>query len=130
MKLFLQIDIGEWKSENYKKPLVHFASSLADDIIGTDIDNQSESTVLDIVLRLIDQTQTVFIVVLIQPETTPGGTEKIFHHIRNLSEKVYRIILSGENDWIATSLKPLSKRIVQEQKEEEIRKHIEAFANS
>jgi hypothetical protein len=61
MRLFLQINIGEWKKDDYVKPLLSFASSLADDVIGTDVDNRSEGHIIDLVKKLIAQSPQAYL---------------------------------------------------------------------
>ena len=80
MRLFLQIDISDWQQRGYDKPFSRYAPALASDIMAADIDSQSDTTVVDLVIRLIDQAEKVFVLVYAQPEVTLGGCSKLFNH--------------------------------------------------
>jgi hypothetical protein len=90
MKLFLQIELMPWQQAGYEKPLVNFASSLSDDLIGAELDNQSDSTIADLVIRLCDQVEAVFVLIHAQPEEPLGVTLKLIQHLLRKEERVYQ----------------------------------------
>ncbi|MBN8652129.1 MAG: hypothetical protein J0L67_11910 [Cytophagales bacterium] len=128
MKLFLQIELMPWQQAGYEKPLVNFASSLSDDLIGAELDNQSDSTIADLVIRLCDQVKTVFVLIHAQPEEPLGVTLKLIQHLLRQEERVYQIILAGNHLSLERLLLPLNEKFVKESEPEKIKPAIQLFA--
>lgn len=97
MRLFLQINLVDWKADGYDKPLLRYASSLADDIIGTDVDAGSEPHVVNMVGKLMEQTQLMLVVVKASPEQSLGAANALFNLIIQHQDKIFRVILDGQH---------------------------------
>jgi|JI10StandDraft_1071094.scaffolds.fasta_scaffold01687_24 hypothetical protein len=128
MKLFLQIELMPWQQAGYEKPLVNFASSLSDDLIGAELDNQSDSTIADLVIRLCDQVEAVFVLIHAQPEEPLGVTLKLIQHLLRKEERVHKIILAGNHLSLERLLLPLSQKFIKESEPEKIKPAIQLFA--
>lgn len=128
MKLFLQIELMPWQKAGYEKPLVNFASSLSDDLIGAELDNQSDSTIADLVIRLCDQVESVFVLIHAQPEEPLGVTLKLIQHLLRKEERVHTIILAGNHLTLERLLLPLTEKFVKESEPEKIKPAIQSFA--
>ena len=128
MKLFLQIELMPWQQAGYEKPLVNFASSLSDDLIGAELDNQSDSTIADLVIRLCDQVESVFVLIHAQPEEPLGVTLKLIQHLLRKEERVHKIILAGNHLSLERLLLPLSQKFIKESEPEKIKPAIQLFA--
>lgn len=128
MKLFLQLELIPWQQAGFEKPLVNFASGLSDDLIGAELDNQSESSIADLVIRLCDQMESVFVLIHSQPEEPLGVTLKLIQHLLRKEEKIYKIILSGTHISLERLLTPLHEKFVIENDPEKIKSAIQLFA--
>ncbi|HNT49576.1 MAG TPA: hypothetical protein PLM56_14095 [Cyclobacteriaceae bacterium] len=128
MKLFLQIELIPWKEAGYQKPLVTFASGLSDDVIGAELDNQSDGAIADLVIRLCDQAESVFVLIQAQPEESLGVTLKLIHHLLRKEEKIYQVILAGNHISLERLLNPLAEKFVKETETEKLKTAIRLFA--
>lgn len=128
MKLFLQLELMPWQKAGYEKPLVNFASSLSDDLIGAELDNQSDSTIADLVIRLCNQVESVFVLIHAQPEEPLGVTLKLIQHLLRHEEKIYQIVLAGNHVSLERLLLPLTEKFVIESDPEKIKPAIQSFA--
>ena len=117
-----------WQQAGYEKPLVNFASSLSDDLIGAELDNQSDSTIADLVIRLCDQVESVFVLIHAQPEEPLGVTLKLIQHLLRKEERVHKIILAGNHLSLERLLLPLSQKFIKESEPEKIKPAIQLFA--
>jgi hypothetical protein len=98
MKLFLHLELRPWQNSGYEKPLLSFASSLSGDVIGAEIDNQSESSIVDVVIKLCSQMTQIFILIQAQPEESIGSTLKLLNHLLRNEQQVHTIVLSGNHE--------------------------------
>ena len=131
MRLFLQLNLVDWKESSYQKPLLAFASSLADDIIGTDLDSQSESFIADMVVRLINEAQHVFVVVVAHnADIALGSTLKIFNRLLADHHKVHTAVLLGKHATTEKMLQPFQEKFYNQNDDEGIRDLIKQFAVS
>jgi hypothetical protein len=129
LRLFLQINISDWKEAGYSNPLLSFASSLADDIVGTDLDCQSEPIIADLVTRLIAEADRVFVLVVADDADIPlGSALKVLNHLLKVKEKIHLALLSGQHDTAEKMLKPLQVNFKKQDDEGLIRKLIKQFA--
>lgn len=128
MRLFLQIDITDWQKRSYLRPLAGFASSLASDLLSADLDSQSENTVIDLVIRLVDQCDAVFVAVNAEKDIPMGNCLRLFHHLLNESGKIHEVTLSGEHVLVEKLLAPLQEKFRREHSDEAVRARIEKFA--
>lgn len=129
MRLFLQINIGQWQQESYEKPLLSYASSLADDILGTDLDNQSDPYVVSLVRQLIEQASGTFVVFRIANENSPlDGLLGIINQLFVNESGVRHVVLYGSHEALLRMLLPIGERLRVLSNEEDIRKEIAAFA--
>ncbi len=98
MKLFIHIAVGHWQEDHYDNPWLHFASSLSSDIMGTDLDNESEAFVAELVVRLLEQSDRVCVLIQSRdPKQTLGPSAAILLACSKHQDKVHRIILQGSN---------------------------------
>lgn len=130
MRLFLQINITDWKGQSYEKPLLSFASSQADDLIGADIDSQSEQYVADLVTKLADQAQAIFLMVVSDPGVPLGTGGLLINKLLRTRNKVSHVVLYGKNEIAEKMLKPFGERFKAEDDEARIRELISLFAKT
>jgi hypothetical protein len=128
MRLFLQIDIGDWKQRDYGNRLISYASSLADDLVGTDMDNESESQVADIVLRLVEQAESVFVFISATTFASMGSAGKTLDRLRHHENKVHRIVLLGEHTEVEKLAEVFESRFLVTTDKEQVKKLIHDFA--
>jgi hypothetical protein len=128
MKLFLQIELVQWREAGYQKPLLNYASSLSDDLIGAELDNQSDGSIADLVIRLSDQAKSIFIFIQAQPEEPLGVTLKLIQHLLRKEEKIYKIVLSGNHFTLERLLNSLNEKFIKEIEPEKIKRAIQSFA--
>jgi hypothetical protein len=126
MKLFLQIEIGHWQG-GYNN-MLSYASSLSNDIIGTDLDSQSEPVIADLVLKLIDQAKQVFLFVQARDSNFQLGTsQRVFQYLTTVQEKIQMVVLCGDHRTVEQMLRPVGAPFVKELDPEKIRKLIQEF---
>lgn len=130
MRLFLQIDISNWQQRGYDKPFSRYGPSLASDLMAADVDNESDVTVVDLVIRLVDQAEKVFVLIYAQPEVALGSSSKLLNHFFKTETKIQFIVLSGKNEMTEKMVKPFGEKLRREEDAEKIKKLIEAFASS
>ncbi|MBX2894943.1 MAG: hypothetical protein KF763_05855 [Cyclobacteriaceae bacterium] len=128
MKLFLQIELIQWQEAGYQKPMLNYASSLSDDLIGAELDNQSDGTIADLVIRLCDQAESVFVLIHAQPEEPLGVTLKLIQHLLRKQEKIYKVVLAGHHLSLERLLSTLNEKFVKENDPEKIKSAIQMFA--
>jgi hypothetical protein len=128
MRLFLQVNIGEWKEAGYVKPMLSFASSLADDVIGTDVDNQSEGHVIDLVKKLVAQSQQTFLYVCATQDQPLNHILSLINYIFQHKEKIHLVVFSGEHITAEKLFRSLNDKFVKNSEEDMIRKMIKLFA--
>jgi hypothetical protein len=129
VKLFIQVEIGHWQESGYDKPWLHFASSLSSDVMGTDLDNQSEAMVADLVLNLIDRSDLVFLLIQAhQPNLPLGAASKVFHYSLQHQERIGRVVLSGEHEEAEQIAGRFAAKFIKENNEEKIKGLIKEFA--
>ena len=129
MKLFIQVEIGHWQESGYDKPWLHFASSLSSDMMGTDLDNQSEAIVADLVVNLIGQSDKVFLLIQAhQPDLPLGAASKVFHYSLQHPERIGRVVLSGEHEEAERIAGGFDTKFIKESSEEKIKGLIQEFA--
>jgi len=128
MKLFLHLELRPWQNSGYEKPLLSFASSLSSNVIGAEIDNQTESAIVDVVIKLCNQMSQIFILIQAQPEESIGSTLKLLNHLLRNEHLVYTIVLSGSHDQAEKLLRTLDQRFQKEDDPEKIKERIKEFA--
>ena len=128
MKLFLHLELRPWQNSGYEKPLLSFASSLSSDVIGTEIDNKSEGSIVDVVIKLCSQMSQIFILIQAQPEESIGSTLKLLNHLLRNEQQVHMIVLSGNHEQAEKLLRTLDQRFKKEDDQEKIKEWIKSFA--
>ncbi len=119
----------DWKVAGYSSPLLSFASSLAHDIVGTDIDCQSESYIAELVTKLIGEAEKVFLVVVADSNSLPlGAGLTVLNQLIRSKDKVHLALLSGEHAMAEKMLTPLQENFKKQNDEVLIRKLIKQFA--
>jgi hypothetical protein len=128
MRLFLQLDISDWQQRGYEKPFSKYAPSLASDVMAADIDSQSEVNVVDLVIRLVDQAEKVFVLIYAHPGTPLGSSSKLLTHFFTTKTKIHSIIISGKNEMAEKMIKPFGEKFRAEEDLEKIKELIDSFA--
>ncbi len=128
MKLFLHLELRKWQDTGYEKPLLSFASSLSSDVIGAEIDNQSDSSIVDVVIKLCSQVNKIFILIQAQPDESLGSTLKLLNHLLRNEHQVHMVVLSGDHELAEKLLTPLEQRFQKEDDLTIIRDLIKDFA--
>jgi len=128
MKLFLHLELRPWQDSGYEKPLLSFASSLSSDMIGAEIDSQSEGSIVDVVIKLCGQVSKIFILIQAQPDESIGSTLKLLNHLLRNEHQVHTIVLAGDHDQAERLLRTLDQRFRKEKDQEKIKEWIKDFA--
>lgn len=128
MKLFLQLELRPWQDTGYEKPLLSFASSLSSDVIGAEIDNRSESSIVDVVIKLCNQANKIFILIQAQPDESIGSTLKLLNHLLRNGHQVHMVVLAGNHEKAEKMLSTLDRRFKKEDDQDKIRILIKDFA--
>ena len=130
MKLFLQLELRKWQDSGYQKPLLAYASSLSSDLIVAEIDNQSDSSVVDIVSRLCDQVTSIFVFIQAAPAEPFGSTLKLLNNLLRTNQKIHSVVLSGDHEQVEKLFKHLQNRFIKESEAGKIKILIKEFATS
>ena len=128
MKLFLHLELRHWQQSDYEKPLLAFASSFSSEVIGAELDNQSEASIVDLVIKLCAQAQQIFVLVNAQPEEPIGAVLKLLNHLLRNEQLIHTILLGGSHGQTERLLKTIGPRFKKEDDPEKIKEHIKAFA--
>ncbi len=130
MKLFLHLELGKWQESGYEKPLLTYASSLSSNLIGAEFDNQSEPSIADLVIKLCDQMNTIFIFIRAQSEEPLGATLKLLNHLLRTNQKIHSVVLSGNHPNVEKLLLLLQERLIKEEDTGKIKTLIKEFASA
>jgi len=130
MKLFLNLELRNWQESGYEKPLLTFASSLSSDLIGAEMDNQSDASIADLVIRLCDQVQFIFILIQAQPNEPLGSALKLLNHLLRTTQKIHSVVISGNHEPAQKLMATLGERFKKEDDPENIKTWIEEFASA
>jgi hypothetical protein len=128
MKLFLQLELRKWQESGYEKPLLSFASSLSSDVIGAEIDNQTESSIVDVVIKLCNQVNQIFVLLQAQPDESIGSALKLLNHLLRNEQQIHAIVLSGNHEQAEKLLRTLNEKFKKEDDQEKIKELIREFA--
>jgi hypothetical protein len=128
MKLFLQLELRKWQDTGYEKPMLSFASSLSSDVIGAEIDNQSESSIVDVVIKLCGQVNQIFVLIQAHPNESIGSLLKLLNHLMRNEHQVHTIVFAGDHDQAEKLLRTLDQKFRKEDDEEKIKAWIKDFA--
>jgi hypothetical protein len=128
LKLFLHIDLTNWQDAGYEKPLLTYASSLSGDLIGAEMDNQSDASIADLVIRLCDQMQSIFVFIQAQPEQPLGTTLKVLNHLLRSKSKIYAVAFNGGNDPAQRLMSTLQEKFSKDDSPDKIKDRIKEFA--
>lgn len=128
MKLFLQLELRKWQDTGYEKPLLSFASSLSSDVIGAEIDSQSESSIVELVIKLCSQVHQIFILIQAQPDQPMGSALKLLNHLMRHDHQIHTIVLSGKHEQTEKLLSTLGQRFKKDEDIKEIKELIKDFA--
>lgn len=110
--------------------MLAYASSQADDLIGTDIDSQSDQYVAELVMKLVDQASSVFLLIVGTREVPMGVANSLLNKLLRNKEKVSRAILQGEHEYAEKMLQPFREKFNRENNEEKIKELIRSFARN
>lgn len=128
MKLFLHLELRKWQDTGYEKPMLSFASSLSSDVIGAEIDNQSENSIVEVVIKLCDQVDRIFILIQAQPDESIGSTLKLLNHLLRNDYLIHTVVLSGDHELAEKLLRPLEQRFKKVDEHDKIKELIKDFA--
>ena len=130
MRLFLQIDIGDWKQRAYNNLLISYASSLTDDLIGTDIDSESESAVIDLVITLADQAEAIFVFISVMADSNVGNAAKMMRYLHQHQHKINQFVMLGEHPEVENSGEYFDDRFLKAKDDEQVKALLHNFAKS
>jgi hypothetical protein len=128
MKLFLQLDLRHWQKADYEKPMLAFASSFSSDVIGAELDNQSEAYIVDLVVKLCTQAQQVFVLVNAQPEEPIGAVLKLLNHLLRNENQIHTLVLRGNHQQTERLLQTIGEKFKREDDPKKIKEWIKGFA--
>lgn len=92
------------------------------------MDNQSDASIAELVIRLYDQVQSVFILIQAQPEEPIGPILKVLNHLLRTNEKIHSVILCGSHELVEKLMGSLRERFKNEKDQEKIKMWIKEFA--
>jgi hypothetical protein len=127
MKLFLHLQIGDWRQFSYHQPWLAYASSLADEVVGAELDSQSDTFVADLVTRLCLEAGTIFILVEATPGPPLGVVLNVINHLYVHEEKIVRIVFRGQHERLEKMLTPFEKKVVCSETDESLKEAIQTF---
>lgn len=130
LKLFLHLELRPWQQSAYEKPLLSFASSLSSNLIGAEMDNQSEASIADLVIRLTTQTEKIFVLIQAEQQEPFGSTLKLLNNLLRNEQQIHTIVLSGNHDQTEKLLGSLGSRFQKESDVEKIKDLIRGFASA
>jgi len=128
MKLFLHLELRKWQETGYEKPLLHYASSLSSEVIGAEIDNQSDPSIAELVIRLCDQVQSVFVLIQAHPNEPLGTVLKVLNHLLRTNEKIHLVVFCGNHEQGEKLMGSLHKRFKKEEDPEKIKIWMKEYA--
>jgi hypothetical protein len=127
MKLFLQLRIGDWRAFSYHQPWLTYASSLTDEVVGAELDSQSDTVVANLVTRLCMEAGTIFILVEATPGPPLGVVLTLINHLYAHEEKIVRIVFQGQHERLEKMLTPFEEKVVRHETDEWLREAIQTF---
>lgn len=130
MKLFLHLELRNWHESGYEKPLLTYASSLSSDLIGAEMDNQSDASIADLVIRLSDQAQSIFIFIQAHPSEPLGSVLKLLNHLLRTTQKIHSVVISGTHQQAMKLMATIGEKCKQEDDPEQIKIWIKEFASA
>jgi hypothetical protein len=131
MRLFLQLEVGRWEHLGYNRPFLNLASSLATDVIGADMDNESEAYISELVLKLLHEADSTMVLIRShEPEAALGPILSVLNYLISQRDKVHQIILWGNHPLLVRMLKHLTPKFTQLATDDEIRISIARYAKS
>jgi hypothetical protein len=128
LKLFLHLELTKWQDVGYEKPLLTYASSLSADVIGTEMDNQSDASIANLVIKLCDQMQSIFVFIQAQPEQPLGAALKVLNHLMRSKNKIYAVAFVGSNEQAERLMNTLQEKFIREDSADKIKDRIKEFA--
>jgi len=109
--------------------MLTLASSLADDVIGTDVDTLSDAHVVDLVKKLVNQSQKTFLLVSARQRDLPlNHVLSLLNHLFECQDKIHLAVISGEHPIAEKLLRTLDAKFVKNSEDELIRKMVKQFA--
>lgn len=124
MKLFIHLEVGDWRKRGYDRSWLHYASSQSSDILGADLDNQSEQHIADLVVRLIGQSEAVFVLMEVHEQAPLGSIPLVLGALQQ-SKKLSSFVISGQSTTPA-DLEEIG--VIYETDENKIKERISDFA--
>lgn len=92
------------------------------------MDNQSDAAIADLVIRLCDQMQSIFVFIQAQPEEPLGATLKVLNHLLRSKNKIYSVAVMGSNLPAERLMNTLLEKYGREDSTDKIKTRIREFA--
>ncbi len=99
--------VSKVKFSPYEKPWLKAAQEIFPEAITYDLDNHSETLVVDYALRLIEEAEQVLCILEVKSQASISSLFKIFEKIIRKREKC-QLIFNGEHPVVEKMTKPLS----------------------
>jgi hypothetical protein len=129
VKLFLHLEVGSWSERGYNNSWLHYASSLSSDVLSADLDNQSEALVADLVIKLIQQAEKVFLLISVkESHLALGNSDRVLNCLIEELERTTAIVLHGSHPMIEERVNRLGEKFGKNMNEETTRAWIRDFA--
>ena len=97
-------------------------------MIGAEIDNQTESSIVDVVIKLCNQANQIFVLIQAQPDESIGSVLKLLNYLLRNELQIHAIVLSGNHEQAEKLLQTLNERFKKEDDQEKIKELIREFA--
>lgn len=94
------------------------------------MDNQSDASIAELVIRLCDQMQSIFVFIQAQPQEPLGATLKVLNHLLRTKNKIYAVAFTGSNEQAERLLNTLQEKFCKEDSPDKIKDQIKEFASA
>jgi bifunctional ADP-heptose synthase (sugar kinase/adenylyltransferase) len=98
------------------------------DVIGAEMDNQSDASIANLVIKLCDQMQSIFVFIQAQPEQPLGAALKVLNHLMRSKNKIYAVAFVGSNEQAERLMNTLQEKFIREDSADKIKDRIKEFA--
>ncbi len=110
-KICLYAKVTPEPSFEYQVPLKNKLLTQLPDFYWYDFDNFSEGMIIDYVVQMVQQAQSIVVVFQASSESNLGSLLKLIPHLHRQKQKIKAIFL-GEHAQLQKVLKPLSQRCI------------------
>lgn len=127
MKLFLQINLSDWKTQSYNSPWLEQVKKSSQEIIVADVDPDSEATYVNHLNKLIEQADEIFALVNVEKETKLGIAMPLLYSLLRLQHKVKCVCMTGSHSYAEKILNTMRDKYFPNLPDKKITRLIDGF---